>query len=54
LKDLETRFAQHPWLQDKLQRLCELADRDPELMSKEVQFSAMRMSSRLSTKSFHF
>ena len=50
-KDLETRFAQHPWLQDKLQRLRELADRDPEMMSKEVRFSAMRMSSRLSAKS---
>jgi Ca-activated chloride channel family protein len=49
-KDLETRFAQHPWLQDKLQRLRELADRDPEMMSKEVRFSAMRMSSRLSSK----
>jgi Ca-activated chloride channel family protein len=50
-KDLESRFAQHPWLQDKLQRLRELADRDPEMMSKEVRFSAMRMSSRLSAKS---
>jgi Ca-activated chloride channel family protein len=51
LKHLELRFAQHPWLQDKLKRLHELAERDPEMMSKEVRFSAMRMSSRLSTKS---
>lgn len=51
LKDLEKRFAQHPWLQDKLQRLRVLAERDPEMMSKEVRFSAMRMSSRLSAKS---
>jgi Ca-activated chloride channel family protein len=50
IKDLELRFAQHPWLQDKLQRLRELVDRDPEMMSKEVRFSAMRMSSRLSSK----
>jgi len=51
LKDLEAGYAQHPWLQDKLQRLRELAERDPEMMSKEVRFSAMRMSSRLSAKS---
>lgn len=51
LKDLEKRFAQHPWLQDKLQRLRQLAERDPEMMSKEVRFSAMHMSNRLSAKS---
>ncbi len=50
LKDLESSYAQHPWLQDKLQRLRELAERDPEMMSKEVRFSGMRMSSRLSAK----
>lgn len=50
-KELEIRFAQHPWLQDKLQHLRKLAERDPEMMSKEVRFSAMRMSSRLSAKS---
>ena len=51
LKQLESRFAQHLWLKDKLQKLRELAERDPEMMSKEVRFSAMRMSSRLSVKS---
>ena len=45
------RHLRTGWLQDKLQRLRELADRDPEMMSKEVRFSAMRMSSRLSAKS---
>ena len=50
LKDLEQRFGQHPWLKGKLARLRELADRDPEMLSKEVRFSAMRMSSRLSAK----
>lgn len=49
--DLEQRFAVHPWLRDKLAGLRILADRDPELMSKEIRFSAMRMSSRLSQKS---
>jgi Ca-activated chloride channel family protein len=51
LNDLEQRFGQHPWLQDKLKHLRELAERDPEMMRKEVRFSAMRMSSRLSAKS---
>jgi Ca-activated chloride channel family protein len=50
LKDLEQRFGQHPWLKGKLARLRELAERDPEMMSKEVRFSAMRMSSRLSAR----
>jgi Ca-activated chloride channel family protein len=49
-KELEVHFGQHPWLQDKLQRLRELAERDPEMMSKEVRFSAMRMSNRLAAK----
>lgn len=51
LKDLETRFSQHPWLKDKLQSLRALAELDPEMMGKEACFSAMRMSSRLSAKS---
>lgn len=51
LKDLETRFSQHPWLQDKLKHLRELAQHDPEMMGKEACLSAMRMSSRLSAKS---
>jgi Ca-activated chloride channel family protein len=50
LKDLEQRFGQHPWLKGKLARLRELAGRDLEMLSKEVRFSAMRMSSRLSAK----
>lgn len=51
MKDLELRFGRHPWLKDKLNHLRELAERDPEMLSKEVRFSAMRMSSRLSAKS---
>lgn len=46
-KDLERRFGQHPWLQAKLTRLRELADRDPEMMSKEARFSSRKMSMRL-------
>lgn len=34
--------------QGKLARLRVLAEHDPEMMCKEVRFSAMRMSSRLS------
>lgn len=47
VKDLEKRFGQHPWLKAKLTRLRELADRDPEMMSKEARFSSRKMSKRL-------
>lgn len=50
MKDLEARFGQHPWLSGKLARLRELAEHDPEMMSKEIRFSAMRMSNRLAEK----
>ena len=45
--DLERRFGQHPWLKAKLGRLRELADRDPDMMSKEVRFNSRKMSRRL-------
>jgi hypothetical protein len=51
LKDLEQRFGQHPWLKGKLARLRELAERDPEMLSKEVRFNTMRMSKRLTERS---
>jgi len=47
VKDLEKRFGHHPWLQAKLTRLRELADRDPEMMSKEARFNSRKMSKRL-------
>ena len=47
VKNLEKRFGQHPWLKAKLARLRELADRDPEMMSKEVRFNSRKMSKRL-------
>jgi Ca-activated chloride channel family protein len=47
VKELEKRFGQHPWLHAKLTRLRELAERDPEMMSKEARFSSRKMSKRL-------
>lgn len=47
VKELEKRFGEHPWLQAKLTRLRELAQRDPEMMSKEARFSSRKMSKRL-------
>ena len=46
VNELEMRFGQHPWLQAKLTRLRELADRDPEMMSKEARYSSRKMSRR--------
>lgn len=51
LAELEKRFAQHPWLRGKLTILQERAEKDPEMMSKEIRFNAMRMSSRRVQKS---
>jgi Ca-activated chloride channel family protein len=47
VKDLEKRFGLHSWLKAKLARLGELAERDPEMMSKEVRFNSRKMSKRL-------
>ena len=47
MTDLEKRFGQHAWLSGKLSRLRELAEQDPEMMSKEIRFSSVRMASRL-------
>ncbi len=47
LDELERRFGQHPWLNDKLRRLRQLAEDDVEMMSKEVRFSERKMSRRL-------
>jgi len=51
LAALDKRFAQNPWLRDKLVRLRTLANEDTQMMSKEIRFSAMRMSNRLTQKS---
>jgi Ca-activated chloride channel family protein len=47
VKELDKRFGQHPWLQAKLTRIRELAERDPEMMRKEAKFNSARMSKRL-------
>lgn len=51
MADLEQRFAQNAWLSGKLERLREMAQRDPQMMSKELHFNSMRMSRRLVAKS---
>ena len=48
VRDLEKRFGDNAWLKVKLDRLRELADRDPEMMRKEASFGAQRLYSRLS------
>ena len=50
LADLERQFGLHPWLHDKVQHLRTLAERDIKMMSKEVQYSSMKMSSRLQSR----
>ncbi len=47
LAALEGSVADHPWLRDKLARLRELIERDAAMSSKELRFSARKMSSRL-------
>lgn len=47
---LRRRFGHHPWLADKLDHMQVLSDRDAEMFSKEVYFSSMKMSTRLTAK----
>jgi Ca-activated chloride channel family protein len=47
---MEANVAQHPWLQTKLAKLKELAERDVQMASKELRYSSMKMSSRLSSQ----
>ena len=47
---LKRRFGHHPWLADKLDHMQVLSDRDAEMLSKEVYFSAIKMSRRLADK----
>jgi Ca-activated chloride channel family protein len=50
MKEMERRFGEEPWLKDKMLRLRELAERDEELMSKEIRYSSMKMSTRLAQR----
>ena len=43
---LEPQVAHHPWLQNKLSSLRELARRDAGMAAKELRFSHMKMSKR--------
>lgn len=43
---LEPQVAHHPWLQNKLSSLRELARRDADMAAKELRFSHMKMSKR--------
>ncbi len=52
LARMEASAATHPWLKDKVQRLKELAERDAVLAQKELRYSQVKMSSRLSSDDF--
>mgnify|MGYP000093022003 FL=1 len=47
LAKLQARFGDHPWLKAKIEQLRELAEQNIEMMSKEVNYSMVRMSRRL-------
>lgn len=47
--ELEKRFGHHAWLAAKLGALRELAERDVEMMSKEVLYASMKMSRRVAS-----
>lgn len=51
MDEMQTRFGQHPWLMAKLSQIRRLAEEDMEMMTKEVSYSAMRMSRSLASKS---
>lgn len=50
LQDMQQRHGHHPWLAAKLQRLAELAQRDPDMYRKEASFSSRRTGQRLSAR----
>lgn len=51
LNELEAEFGKNQWLMAKIEQLRRLTEEDMEMMSKEVQYSAYRMSNRLASKS---
>jgi Ca-activated chloride channel family protein len=51
LNELEAEFGKNKWLMAKIEQLRRLTEEDMEMMSKEVQYSAFRMSRRLASKS---
>lgn len=50
LNELEAEFGKNQWLMAKIEQLRRLTEEDMEMMSKEVQYSAFRMSRRLASK----
>jgi Ca-activated chloride channel family protein len=49
LQRMEAGAVGHPWLQDKLKHLQALAERDAFMAQKELRYSQVKMSSRLSS-----
>lgn len=49
LQRMEAGAVGHPWLQDKVKRLQALAERDSLMAQKELRYSRVKMSSRLSS-----
>ena len=51
LNALEEDFARNEWLKAKIVQLRRMTEEDMEMMSKEMQYSAYRLSNRLASKS---
>ena len=51
LSALEEEFDSNEWLKAKFAQLRRMTEEDLEMMSKEMQYSAYRMSNRLASKS---
>jgi hypothetical protein len=51
LSALEEEFGNNEWLKAKIAQLRLMTEEDMEMMSKEMQYTAYRMSSRLASKS---
>ena len=51
LNALEEEFGSNEWLKAKIAQLRRMTEEDMEMMSKEMQYSAYRMSNRLASKS---
>ena len=51
LNALEEEFGSNEWLKAKIAQLRRMTEEDMEMMSKEMQYTAYRMSSRLASKS---
>jgi hypothetical protein len=50
IDEMEAKYGNHPWLHAKLAQMRRLAEEDMVMMTKEVSYSAMRMSRSLASK----